>query len=75
MTRNYAEKYLLPFKDKCDYVFELCETTDDGIKHIYLNCHLTGSKTFGQLLNHLSLHPNVRSNLTMHLSETPFVIW
>ena len=23
-TRNYAEKYLLPFEDKCDYVLELC---------------------------------------------------
>ena len=55
VTRNYAEKYFLPFEDKRDYVLELCETTDDGIKH----CHPTGSnKTFGQLLNHSSLHPN-----------------
>ena len=58
VTGNFAEKYLLPFEDKCDYVLKLCETTDDGIKHFYLNCHLTGSKTFGQLLNHSSLHPN-----------------
>ena len=46
VTSNYAEKYLLPFEDKCDYVLKICETTDDGIKHIYLNCHLTGSKTW-----------------------------
>ena len=52
VTSNYAEKYSLPFEDKCDYVLEICETTDDGIKHIYLNCHLTSSKTYGQLLNH-----------------------
>ena len=58
VTSNYAEKYLLPFEDKCYYVFKICETTDDGIKHIYLNCHPTGSKTYGQLLNHSSLHPN-----------------
>ena len=58
VTSNYAEKYLLPFEDKCDYVIEICETTNDGIKHIYLNCYLTGSKTYGQLLNHSSLHPN-----------------
>ena len=32
--------------------------TNDGVKHIYLNCHLKGSKTYGQLLNHSSLHPN-----------------
>ena len=55
---KYAEKYLLLFEDKCDYVLEICETTGDGIKHIYLNCHLTGSKMCGQLLNHSSLHPN-----------------
>ena len=58
VTSNYAEKYLLPFEDKCDCVLKIYETTDDGIKHIYLNCHLTGSKTYGQLLNHSSLHPN-----------------
>ena len=32
VTSNYAEKYLLPFEDKCDYVLKICETTDDGIK-------------------------------------------
>ena len=58
VTRNCAKKYLLPFEDKCDCVLKLCETTDNGIKHFNLNCHLTGSKTFGQLLNHSSLHPN-----------------
>ena len=58
VTSNYAEKYLLPFEDKCDYVIEICETTNDGIKHIYQNCHPTGSKTYGQLLNHSSLHSN-----------------
>ena len=41
VTSNYAEKYLLPFEDKCDYVLEICETTDDGIKDIYLNCQPT----------------------------------
>ena len=58
VASNYAEKYLLPFEGKCDYVLKICETTNDGIKHIYLNCHPTGSKTYGQLLNHSSLHPN-----------------
>ena len=58
LTSNYAEKHLLPFEDKCDYVLELREMTDNGIKHIYLNCNPTGSKTCGQLLNHSSLHHN-----------------
>ena len=58
LTSNYTEKHLLPFEDKCDYVLELCEMTDNGIKHIYLNCNATGSKTYGQVLNHSSLHPN-----------------
>ena len=60
VTRDYAEKYLLPFEDKCDYVLKLCETTDNGIKH-----HPTGSKTFGQLLNHYSLHPNAITKIYM----------
>ena len=34
VTSNYAEKYLLPLEDKCDYVLKICETTDDGIKHL-----------------------------------------
>ena len=58
VTTKYAEKYLLPFEDKCDYVVELRETANDGLKNIYLNCHPTECKTFGQLLNHSSLHPN-----------------
>ena len=58
LTSNYAQKHLLPFEDKCDYVLKLCEMTDNGIKHIYLNSNPTGSKTYGQLLNHSSLHPN-----------------
>ena len=35
---NYAEKYLLPFEDKCDYVLEICETTceimQQGVKRM-----------------------------------------
>ena len=58
LTSNYAEKHLLLFEDKCGYVLELCGMTDNGIKHIYLNCNPTGSKTYGQLLNHSSLYPN-----------------
>ena len=58
VTTKYAEKYLLPFEDKCDYVVALRETTNNGLKNIYLNCHPTECKTFGQLLNHSSLHPN-----------------
>ena len=49
LTSNYAEKHLLPFEDKCDYVLELHEITDNGIKHIYLNCNPKGSKTWAAL--------------------------
>ena len=58
LTSNYAEKHLLPFEAKHDYVLKLCGMTDNRIKHIYLICNPTGSKTYGQLLNHSSLHPN-----------------
>ena len=43
---------------KINVTFELCEMTDNGIKHIYLNCNPPGSKMYGQLLNHSSLHSN-----------------
>ena len=46
LTSNYAEKHLLLLEDKFDYVLELCEMTDNGIKPIYLNCNPTGSKTY-----------------------------
>ena len=46
-TSNYAEKYLLPFEDKCDYVIKIFQTTNDGKKNIYLNCHLTEKKHMG----------------------------
>ena len=35
LTSNYAEKHLLPFEDKCDYVLKLHEMTDNGMKDIY----------------------------------------
>ena len=47
LTSNYAEKHLLPFEDKCDYVLELREMTDNGIKHIYLNLIQQGAKHMG----------------------------
>ena len=58
ITQKSTYYHLKINEDKCDYVLELHEMTDNGIKHIYLNCNPTGSKTYGQLLNHSSLHPN-----------------
>ena len=53
VTSNYAEKYLLPFEDKWDYVLEICETTDDGIKHMAqppIYCSLAKCVTYHRII-------------------------
>lgn len=58
VSRSYAEKYLLPDDDKCNYLVELLETTSHGMELFYINCDSKKDKTYGQLINHSSLHPN-----------------
>ena len=58
MSRSYAEKYLLPDDEKCNYLVELLERTSCGMELFYMNCDSTRDKTYGQLINHSSLHPN-----------------
>lgn len=61
VSREVAEKYLLPFEDKCDYVVELFEQSSSGWQKFYLNCK--SELTFGQTLNHSYLHPNVKPDV------------
>ena len=58
ISNIYAEKYLLPFHEKCNFLIELHEKTVDGMQRFFLNPDSKGELTFGQLLNHSSLHPN-----------------
>ena len=58
MSRSYAEKYLLPHDEKCNYLVELLERTSCGMELFYMNCDSKRDKTYGQLINHSSLHPN-----------------
>lgn len=58
VSRTYAEKYLLPHDEKCNYLIELLEKTNSGMQKFYINCDSKMDKTYGQLLNHSSLHPN-----------------
>ena len=57
MSRSYAEKYLLPDDEKCNYLVELLERTSCGMELFYMNCDSKRDKTYGQLINHSSLHP------------------
>ena len=52
-----AKKDLLPFDNRCDYLVELFERSHYRWEKFYLDC--THDKTYGQILNHSSLHPNV----------------
>ena len=58
VSQSYAEKYLLPADEKCNYLVEVLETTSYGMELFYINCDSKSDKTYGQLLNHSSLHPN-----------------
>ena len=51
---------MLPYDDECDYLVELREKTCDGaFVKVFVNFDPGKDKTFGQLLNHSSVHPNV----------------
>ena len=58
VSRYYAEKYLLPDEDKCNYLVELLEKTSCGMEIFYMNYDPKNDNSYGQLLNHSSLHPN-----------------
>ena len=67
VQESYAEKKLLPYDDECNYLVELREKINDGFLKIFINFEPDKDKTFGQLLNHSSLHPNVEPKI--YLSE------
>lgn len=58
VTEEDAESMLLPFEDKCDYLVELVENYKGTTKRFFLN-HTEESETYGKLLNHSKLHPNL----------------
>ena len=68
MYQNFMlKKNVLPFDDECNYLVELREKTLNGFVKIFINFEPGKDKTFGQLLNHSSLHPNVEPKI--YLSE------
>ena len=58
VLRSYAEKYLLPDDEKYNYLVELLERTSCGMELFYINCDSKRDETYGQLINHSSLHPH-----------------
>lgn len=59
LEREYAEKYLLPFEEKCEYLLEMKENFRGKYKFFYLNHDDHSKETFGKYLNHSKKHPNV----------------
>ena len=58
MSMEYADKFLLPNKEKCDYLIETIAMTEHGACLFYING--TKEKTYGQTLNHSRIHANVQ---------------
>ena len=60
---------MLPFDDECNYLVELREKTCNGASvKVFINFDPGKEKTFGQLLNHSSVHANVEPKI--YLSES-----
>ena len=69
VTESYAEKHMLPFDNKCNYLVELREKTCDGASvKVFINFDPDKEKTFRQLLNHLFVHAN--AELKIYLSKS-----
>ena len=63
IQHKYAEKHLLPFEKKCDYLLEIRENYRGEYKKFYLNHDSDSSETFGKYLNHSQIHPNVAQRI------------
>ena len=58
------KKHMLPLDDECNYLVELREKTCDGASvKDFINFDPGKEKTFGQLLNHWSVHANVEPKI------------
>ena len=76
VTESYAEKHMLPFDDECNYLVELREKTCDGASvKVFINFDPGKKKTFGHLLNHLSVHVNVEPKIYICPSQTNWIFY
>ena len=58
VTKSYADRKIMPFNKRCEYLIELEEYTLEGRILVYMDSDKKKEKTFGQLINHSALHPN-----------------
>ena len=59
VKQEFAEEYLLPYEEKCDYLLELEENFKGEWKKFYLNHDEKSCETVGKYLNHSKKHPNL----------------
>ena len=60
---------MLPYEEQCNYLVALREKTCNGASvEVFVNFDPGKEKTFGQLLNHSSVHANVEPKI--YLSES-----
>ncbi len=74
-SESYANKWLLPFDDKCFYLLELHEKYKEKWHHFYLNHDEASKESFGKYLNHSRLHPNLKDKLLVTQSNELDVIF
>ena len=60
LSIKYCEKNLLPFEEKCNYLVEMKENINGKWEKVFLNHDEKTVETFGKLLNHSRIHPNVK---------------
>ena len=60
IQQEYAEKNLLPFEKKCNFLLEMNENYKGKNIKFYLNHDENSPETFGKYLNHSKKHPNVK---------------
>ena len=63
LNRNYCEKKLLPFEEKCNYLVEMKENIYGKWQKVFLNHDENTKDTFGKFLNHSRINPNVRCQI------------
>lgn len=75
LTKEYAEINLLKHPKKCDYLVELKEISHGERKTFYLNHNNNTRFSFGKLLNHSKLHPNLSIKIFETVQNTLDVIF
>ena len=63
LNRNYCEKKILPFEEKCNYLVKMKQNIYEKWQKVFLSHEENTKDTFDKFLNHSHIHPNVRCQI------------